>query len=899
MSGFRKGFMKHWLSPSVGGLPSVRAGICTVCLWVLLTKSNPAPSNSIKPNQTTKIVSVTHEHGGKWSRDKLYLNANPGILVAIDDFPAQLRLPKSSSSICSSWAAACVHDHDHGTQTFPLSFSQCFDSLFTTLLTTNSMSTLASAAASSKRNSHHWQRSSVSTSHESAEIVDLDKVEIPETLPTSTSALTGSLMASGKWDTFKPSSSKDQLHTLVEEEEHPHPRRSSISYKSSSTSSTSAAGLPAPEMTLTFAEHHNSLSLGSNASDEGFSPQQASNANANANPSSVAQRAIDEDTGSRKGITCTAVFHALWIWVSPHLDGVFCSRLRSVFSFGAQQGNAPPRSRSKSRTRRAEVQRRWIESPCWGSRGADFAFGEEDRGGEEVARSKVGLLEAEKESLERELAQIKDELRERDGDGKGEEQLDEYFLDGPQIPQEDIDIDVKIEEDYLSPEEDEEPGVGLGRPRLLARSMKLRLSVLVPCSCGERFYSCPISPICPSGSGSNTPSTLTPGSRSPSASPAPMDTFKLPRIAPAPAAAPTHRAIGSLSKTWTFPAATSRQTQTPPSQSRDRVEVDKFFNCLEDSESDFSTAGSRSPASPCTYDSEHKKGHSLFAKALEAFDEDDVMPFALPPGILGAIGQEEQESPRSLDIVFEEEEGEEETQVDDNEQDEEDDNYIFGAGAGIMITVTPAAEHKDDDEYPSPQVEDSDVEEDEEDEEEQEDDEEQSEQVVQVSNSSAHFSFARKPVPLFNDEFDEDENDIPFNFGHPLPLRSSTPPNDLPMATPPRSTPSRSVRAPSPSTSSIPRPKSFINNFSSSSSTLVDSDSSFSPVSTSRSIMSPSPPSKLPIRSSSFATPPTKPSFIPQPVSSSPSPNPIRKAPTLSPSLSSIMTSPKQSFLSG
>jgi len=380
-----------------------------------------------------------------------------------------------------------------------------------------------------------------------------------------------------------------------------------------------------------------------------------------------------------------------------------------------------------------------------------------------------------------------------------------------------------------------------------------------------------------------------------------MDAFKFPRAAPAPApvaaAAPTHRVIGSLSKTWTFPAAAARQqTQTQtPSQSRDRDEVDKFFNCLEDSESDSSTAGSRSPASPYTFDSEHNKGYSLFAKALEAFDEDDVMPFSLPPGVLGTIGQEEQESPRSLDVVFEEEEeeGEEETQVDD---DDEDDNDMFGAGAGIMITVTPAAEDNDDDEYPSPQIDDSDsdVEEDDEDEEEQEEDEEQSEQVVQVSNSSAHFSFARKPVPLFNDEFDEDENDVPFNFGHPLPLRSSMPPNDLPMSTPPRSTPSRSVRAPSPSTSSIPRPKSFINNFSSSSSTLVDSDSSFSSVSTSTSIMSPSPPSKLPIRSSSFATPPTNtkrvgaaPSFIPQPapVSSvsfpSSSPSPMRKGPTL------------------
>jgi hypothetical protein len=135
------------------------------------------------------------------------------------------------------------------------------------LPTTNSM-----PAISSKRNSHHRRRSSVSTRHESAEIMGVDlpvfssednnaekdsirrralwalegkqddasysKVEIPELTPEiqkkmfeyasnkslSASSSSGyspslnSLMAS-KRDSFKPSSSKDQLHTLVEEEE--------------------------------------------------------------------------------------------------------------------------------------------------------------------------------------------------------------------------------------------------------------------------------------------------------------------------------------------------------------------------------------------------------------------------------------------------------------------------------------------------------------------------------------------------------------------------------------------------------------------------------------------------------------------------------------------------------
>ncbi|KAE9386692.1 hypothetical protein BT96DRAFT_928051 [Gymnopus androsaceus JB14] len=288
-------------------------------------------------------------------------------------------------------------------------------SLSTTLPMTNSMSTLASSAASSKRDSRHRRRSSVSTRHDSAEImgvsvpenvwevkadldtfnpekdsisriallalegkqVNLDKVETPETLPTSMNTLTGSLIASSKRDLFKPSSSKDQLHTLVEEEEEeeespivpvvmpirkprtrpatcrpaytvtnsrypsslylvtsnpsdditsPTPSRArpvlnvyidstvheticrptkcgSISYKSSSSSMFSAAGLPTPEMTPTFAERHNSVSLGINASasDEAFSPQQANNANANL--SSAANHLVPANRISYSGLT--------------------------------------------------------------------------------------------------------------------------------------------------------------------------------------------------------------------------------------------------------------------------------------------------------------------------------------------------------------------------------------------------------------------------------------------------------------------------------------------------------------------------------------------------------------------------------------------------------------------
>ncbi|KAJ3851469.1 hypothetical protein EV368DRAFT_43080 [Lentinula lateritia] len=287
---------------------------------------------------------------------------------------------------------------------------------------------------------------------------------------------------------------------------------------------------------------------------------------------------------------------------------------------------------------------------------------------------------------------------------------------------------------------------------------------------------------------------------------------------------PVHRSVGSLSKTWTFPRAQSTSTSHDP-----KNDVDKFFDCLEDSETD--STGSRSPVSPSLYTYEHNKG--LFAKGLEAFDDNEAMPFALPSNIIGIV-VEEQDSPRSLPVVSEEEEIE-----DDDEQTRvDDDDDIFGDNAGIKITLTPAAED-DNDEYLSPHIEDSDDEE--------TDAEEETDEIAQQDQS---------------DEGNDD--DVPFNFE--LPLRSSTPPHTLAKATPPRS----SVWISSPSPSSIPRP------------TL-----SFNTPTSSPNILESSPTitlSKLPVRTmSSFVTPPTKrggamSSFIPLPITSS---SPMRKQPSV------------------
>ncbi|KAH7875981.1 uncharacterized protein C8R40DRAFT_1264931 [Lentinula edodes] len=445
-----------------------------------------------------------------------------------------------------------------------------------------------------------------------------------------------------------------------------------------------------------------------------------------------------------------------------------------------------------------------------------------------------------------------------------EENEGDLDVHGSQIPEEDVEADyLSDEEDNgLAGYEDEEEedftfqssgsssSFGsiheISKPRSATR---LQMDVLMPSSPAIRASTLS------SGSGSNTPSTLTPGSRSLSSSPVPsvasnMDALKSTRVQAT--VVPVHRSVGSLSKTWTFPRAQSASTSHDP-----RNDVDKFFDCLEDSETD--STGSRSPVSPSIYTYEHNKG--LFAKGLEAFDDNEAMPFALPSNIISMV-VEEQDSPRSLPVVIEEEEVE-----DDDEQTRvDDDDDMLGDNAGIKITLTPAAED-DNDEYLSSHIEDSDEEETDADEE--NDEIAQQDRTVNVHDTETHprFKSTRKPVPVF-EEFDEgnDDDDVPFNFGQPL--RSSTPPHTLAMTTPPRS----SVRISSPSPSSIPRPTSSFNT-STSSPNILES----SPTITL---------SKLPVRpTSSFVTPPTKrggamSSFIPLPITSS-SPSPMRKQPSV------------------
>jgi hypothetical protein len=157
--------------------------------------------------------------------------------------------------------------------------------------------------------------------------------------------------------------------------------------------------------------------------------------------------------------------------------------------------------------------------------------------------------------------------------------------------------------------------------------------------------------------------------------------------------------------------------------------------------------------------------------------------------------------------------------------------------------------------------------------------EEESEAETVESLSEQHVSSSfRKPVPVFEFFDDDEEASVPFNFGRaqtqpakdmsPPSSTTITPPSSIPHATPPSATP----RLTSPS--SIPRATSFKPSFSS------------------PEVLTSTPPKSPPTRfvpasdysANTFVTPPTKrggtmPSFIPQPISL---PSPIRNmaAPT-------------------
>ena len=281
----------------------------------------------------------------------------------------------------------------------------------------------------------------------------------------------------------------------------------------------------------------------------------------------------------------------------------------------------------------------------------------------------------------------------------------------------------------------------------------------------------------------------------------------------------------TLSMSWTFPKGVQAQPQA--SKDEDEDTVDRFFGCLDDD------SGSV-PNGLSSYSLEQSKG--IFASGFKFAPPEDNASFFLPDDVvLPALVQEE----KHLPVVIEE--------AEENDHDENvvnDSEDMFGEIGGIRITFTPAQDEPEIDEV----------------------------KQLQVSPVKPTSPPPTLPALNFNDEGVAEKEEathsaIPCNFGRPSvdKRQSSQPPVTFPvMMTPPSlPRPSISTVPPRASPSSIPRPVTSRPLFSSTESVpCIPSKPSAAPAS-------------LNFSSSSYITPPTKrggnlPSFIPQPVSPSP-----------------------------
>lgn len=254
------------------------------------------------------------------------------------------------------------------------------------------------------------------------------------------------------------------------------------------------------------------------------------------------------------------------------------------------------------------------------------------------------------------------------------------------------------------------------------------------------------------------------------------------------------------------------------------------------------------PNSPSAYSYEKSKG--LFSSGFKfSAADDNASFFVIPDGVGTLASTDEEKNNIHLSVVTEEVEDDDE---ESNEGKFEDDDNMFGEIGGIRITFTPPQEEAVVEEV---------------------------KQIQLVSPIKRTSPPPVLPALNFGDEDEDEEDDdseilsrgIPFNFGRPLmPLEAREPfPPPAPVVIAPVSTHSR----PS-SPSMIPRPASPSSSSKSRPVPLVMSH--VSPIRVAA--VAPSPSS-----SGSFVTPPNKrggtlPSFIPQPVSS---PSPMRNAPVL------------------
>jgi hypothetical protein len=152
----------------------------------------------------------------------------------------------------------------------------------------------------------------------------------------------------------------------------------------------------------------------------------------------------------------------------------------------------------------------------------------------------------------------------------------------------------------------------------------------------------------------------------------------------------THARHATLSKTWTFPRG-PHITHAAPSA---KVEVDRFFGCLNDAEDVPVSMGPIVPDS-----NPFAVGYKFGSSCDDSVDIDDMPPFLIPSNV-GEEVESDAESclptPRTLEAVIEEEDEQQEAENDtekgkqpyDDEFDAEEVEggikFVFSAPAGTL-----------------------------------------------------------------------------------------------------------------------------------------------------------------------------------------------------------------------
>ena len=167
------------------------------------------------------------------------------------------------------------------------------------------------------------------------------------------------------------------------------------------------------------------------------------------------------------------------------------------------------------------------------------------------------------------------------------------------------------------------------------------------------------------------------------------DAFKIAPAGAEPLAATshnhTHQSRHSLSRIWTFPKAAPVQSRGKKSHTHSNSR-DKFFGCLDESD----TSDDSGPITPMPLNYEESKG--LFANALKYANDDDSL-FVLPDGV-GIVVEDPPVSQLKAPVVVEAVDNE------DRLSDVEEDEDMFGEIGGIRIICTPPDDVEEEKEVP-------------------------------------------------------------------------------------------------------------------------------------------------------------------------------------------------------